>query len=363
MKGKIMALFFCGFFCCQGGCSLPTTEEIRQMRLAEALFESKEYERSREGYQGLLQETLVPWQQAVLTYDIGNVYLAEGKWQEAIQTLRAVPFDNELQSLLRYRVNRNLILAYLQQVESTQEFETAKLSLEQAGKEITQLDANYCQLERARGNEGCVKDPESDLFSSLLAQQTAQLKQKEQEQLIKKISFQEGLKKLENGTQMILKEIALMEQMGVKDGLKAEYQNFYASELGTWMLFWEILKHKLLANQKDPSLKKRQELYEEAYKLFSQGTQQFKEQQLESSKKAFQHSLEIIQALLLIPPPPSEAPVTQEPQPPGQEERSSKPKEEKQKEQLLQELLQMNREDGMPKKEGPSIEHKEEKPW
>jgi len=91
--------------------TLPASEK-EDMPEAAAYYDVGEYRNARELYEQKAQETdLQPWERAILLYNIGTAYLSEGNWKEAIDTLKAVPLEDNPSPLLRERRDRNLAIA------------------------------------------------------------------------------------------------------------------------------------------------------------------------------------------------------------------------------------------------------------
>ncbi len=50
---------------------------------ARAFYAIKDYQKARDIYQEMLVNPFLPWEKAVILYNIGTVLMSEGRWSEA----------------------------------------------------------------------------------------------------------------------------------------------------------------------------------------------------------------------------------------------------------------------------------------
>src|SRR5262249_3615366 len=74
-----------------------------RLREAGQFFEAKEYNRSLEIYDTLLETPLTPWQKAVVRYNIGCALLAQDHTTQAVQQFLGLPLSDDPNYLIPRR--------------------------------------------------------------------------------------------------------------------------------------------------------------------------------------------------------------------------------------------------------------------
>lgn len=166
----LLLMIFSGL-CCQSVNAIEQSDLNRQMQQAHAHFETGNYEKARQLYLSILEEPIEEWQRAVVLYDLGCVFLAEGKWDQAKSSLNAVPLDNDLAPLLHYRISYNLAVANLKEgislVSQNRNIPKAIDNLQEAIQQIDNATTENCSLEQAKGYQDCFPNPALDSMKKL----------------------------------------------------------------------------------------------------------------------------------------------------------------------------------------------------
>ncbi len=363
MKKLILLIIFMAALSSHTTCFGQSNPQL-EMRQAEAFFESKQYSQARQIYQGLLQQSTDSWQRAVLIYNLGCVYLAEGNWDEAIRTLQSVPLNNELAPLLQYRIRHNLSIAFLKRAKSLEDQHAAQAeeSAKAALSETNTIPSAYCILEKVEGKKECDIPPDAETFKQILRQQMSEIKKKQETQRISQAKLPEGLTLLMQGAKEALTYLQSLDEKTIEANLKMRYLNLFSEELTDYESLWNILEKQVHEDASNPATTEWLKLYKSAHKLFQEGISNMKHGLIDQSTTSFQNSLKILEELIAKPPPPSTPP------PSNQPEQQNAPTEERQPEdhsmdQLLQQLLKMEQDDNLIVPKEPTSQKKVEKPW
>lgn len=349
-----------------GLCSIQlAADDTDLMRQAEAFYDVQEYSQARGIYQNILQESLQPWQRAIILYNIGTVFLADKQWDQAISTLQSVPVSDNPSPLLYYQVLHNLILAYIGKAQS----QTLSNNPSQASdlfKKALDLfppaEEAHCTVQKLKGYETCIQLNDLRTLHDYIKQQLAFMLKKQESDAILQTSFQDGLTWLLSAINNMSSHLDFISQPQLKGELKQHYLDLFIEEDKEWLPFWEALKKKIPEADK----KRRTELFLSAENHFSEALSHFEIERLEESKKELEASSEDIKALLAMPPPPSPAqpppPQQQPPELPPQTAPPPKP-EAKTDEQLIRLLLEMEQADNIQAPEQQPLQQKVLRPW
>lgn len=312
------------------------------MQQASAYAETQEYSQARELYQQLLQTNLEPWERAVVLFDMGTVWLQEGNWDQAIATLKIVPFADYPTPLLRYRGDHNLILAYLGKASAVKSAKKANEFLQLALNLIPELQQSYCALRVSQGVEECNSEEALSFLKTYIEKQLATVLQQREAVGIDDASFQEGASLLLEGIQDALSRTKFLQFKELSKDLQQRYRDFFLKEGQQLLPLWQKLSEKVM--QKDPYRSQRIMLLDTARSHFLHGINQMKSSEDEESQQSLESAVDSVMALLALPPPPVESQ-----QPPISEESREQQTQEKTVDQSVQLLLEMERDDTMPK--------------
>lgn len=353
--------------------ALQPSQKVLEMREAEAYFEAQMYPKARERFQNMLQEPLEPWERAIIIYNLGNVWLAAGEWEQAVTTFQSVPLDNHLAPLLSDRIQRNLMLTYLRQAVSILKTGENEQAIELLNKVIgmaSQVDEAKCGLERAEGSQKCTPSFDALAMKLIAREYLAVALNKQQEHYTDNVKLREGLESLLLEADDSVMNAAFVEKNEMPAALQKRYRNVYFQEQTNSLPLWTALKQKL-ENDKQKGSDERMELFISAAKAYGQGSGQFNERLFAEAGKSFEESARDLKKLIakLPPPPPSES--SKKPTPPEKPQRQQQSPQESAQEEKGQEdasekamqiLQRMEQADQIPKSNKP-IRKKELRPW
>ena len=142
---------------------------LGRMQLAKNLFEAGEFQEAISKYEDLLDYPLLPWQTALVKYNIATVLLGSGKWVDALFQFQSIPAIN-LPAQLEANLKRNISLADLMQLKAQVDvLKTAQTAdaFEQANFLFLQFHLDFeaavqaaCRLSQAIGAQSCRIPPE-----------------------------------------------------------------------------------------------------------------------------------------------------------------------------------------------------------
>ncbi len=149
------------------------TAEREEAAKAARYFEAKQYEKALDTYEGLLKQTLTPWERSVVQYNIGCAQLADGHPAAAIAEWSAIPLGVDPFPLLSRRIHTNIAVAKLQQIEkidltSSFAFEKATFLLQQARAYIQRAESEECALQKLEGAISCTPAADLEKIKSLI---------------------------------------------------------------------------------------------------------------------------------------------------------------------------------------------------
>lgn len=336
-----------------------------EMLEAKSYADVKSYQQSLELYNGILDQHLMPWQRAIVLYNIGTVHLFNKQFDEAIDILQNVPIKDHPLPLLKSYVSTNLILAYFGKAESLKKRPSLAIkSLKNAMKQIPEARRAQCSLQIAEGYNEC-QDPKELLFlEDFITEKTAVLLEQEKIDILLHSSFEEGIKELIKLIDESERDLLFLENKNLSESQREKYQNLFLSEIQSWIPIWISLKRKIRVE--DPNSNKKMKLFNASASHFLQALSQMEQRNDVKSKNQFEKSKKYLEELLKLPPMGRES--TEETTP----EKSQKSPKEEAKEERAEDkadiedvthlLIEMNQLDTMKKKES----HKrkgDSKPW
>lgn len=148
-------------------CLSLNAQEGDVQRQAGLFFDAGDYGQAVRQYKIMLESSLSPWQQAIIAYNLGTAKLAQGKWEEALQSFQSIDTAETTLPLLKYRLQINMALARLlifkEKFEviqknpdpSIKDYSPVVQLLQEAATEIAKIEKNRCQLLKAEGNSSC----------------------------------------------------------------------------------------------------------------------------------------------------------------------------------------------------------------
>jgi hypothetical protein len=330
-------------------------EDFQQMRLAKEYFHVKNYSAARDIYQALLQQNLPSWARAVVMFNLGCTQLADKNWDQASKAFSAISLDNPLKPLLDYQIKRNRMLMHIRQAETLNDFSSIQL-LQNAIEDTAPAQKAYCTLQLAEGYANCGESVDILTLKRITFQNLAKLQQT--------LHAEKARGSLKEGLPLLLASIDEAKVNGeflkkkFPTQLKTKYQNLFTAENQKWITLWNALNSHIKNNKNDPEIKKRQELFNTAWKNYKDGLAKVESNQSSEASLSFETSSKAIQALIEMPPPPSagESPKKSESQAPMKNQPAQ------QFDKVLQLLLEMEQADEPTQSSQPPLK-KVEHPW
>ncbi len=131
-------------------------------------YDAGDYDKSIEIYQDLLNDPLSNWQQAIVLYDLGSVYLASGQNDKALSLFNSINLGIDPQRLLLKEIRTNQAIAYLNQSQavtgrSFDEWNKIFFYLQESLHAINSAKEADCELQKAEGSPIC--EPSEDLIA------------------------------------------------------------------------------------------------------------------------------------------------------------------------------------------------------
>jgi Ca-activated chloride channel family protein len=159
VKRKKMMASFLGFYFI----SIPYLEAqtyAESMQTASSAYEAEDYAKSMEIYQDLLTNPLSSWQQAVILYDLGAVYLAAGQNLKALALFNSINLGEDPQRLLLKEIRTDQAIAYLNESQaikgsSLDELNKKFFYLQESLHAIHSAQVADCELQKAEGSLVC----------------------------------------------------------------------------------------------------------------------------------------------------------------------------------------------------------------
>ena len=354
-------LFVCFFIVPCSLFALPSNYPL-QMRKAQAYLENQQFSQALALYQDLLQDSTMPWQRAILMYDIGTVFLEQGEWDKAAETFKAVSYDHELAPLLKYRVMHNMIATHAKRglALKQKDPEAALKWVILAEKELSLLNPIYCDLEKAIGATECQPSEELISLKTILQQQIASIKQEIGAQRIHNANVPAALQYLLESTKQAVEYVGFLNKIpGHHADLMNLYLNLFLDRLNKINPLWENTKTKIRGNSHDPQSQERLQLFQEANAQFKYGLEALSSHDIAMSKTFLEKAYEILNKLLTMPPPPAE----RKEEPSEELKEPMQQKEQAAAKNIEELLLQIYQEDQLPMPKPQSPEKKELQPW
>jgi hypothetical protein len=269
--------------------------------------EAGDYSAARSQYENVLDRKLSSWQKAVLEYDIGTVFLNQGKWDEALVHYKNAQNEADIPVVLDYRLKSNRALARLmlanermQALESNAEASdteyTATIWLfRQVLDEINAANQAFCNLYRAEGGGGaCRSSPEPDEMEIEAKTQIARLLQSYRSYRISHANLLEGIAALLSGAEGLLGSLSFFQEKTLPTDLVKSYLAMYSSAAESWRPLWEALEEKVHSSKN----KEIASLFEGAQKGFFTSLSQMQRKDFSTSQASVEKSIENLNGLL-----------------------------------------------------------------
>lgn len=347
---------------------------LLQMRQAAGFYDIGAYAQAIAIYQELLSEPLSPWQKAALIYDMGNVQLADGNWDQAITNFKGVPVDEAPSPLLLYRTKTNLALSYWQKAHALSHVNTGEAYdqiielLKTSLKEVDLAIEVHCSLEKMEGSAACLPVPDLQHMRSAILGQMALTSLQKSEDSIARPSLEKGLPLLLEGLNDVRAQLNFIQKHTLQGDLKQRYVDFFAHSAQGWLPLWFALKQRVQEIKEQDMTA----LYSNAEKRYKQGIQRLEQQEFEASSAAFDTAAAAIESLIQKLQPKTAPPTgSTGPEMPSSPLKESQPSVEtgipekggSAMDQVLRLLIEMQKEDASLTPTPSTANKKELRPW
>lgn len=316
MKSKDIFIF--SFFLASLSFEVQAQNIEGEEREARLFFEAGDFNRAIIQYKNMQGLSLLPWQQAIITYNLGTSKLGclkttsceigQENLAEALSIFQSINIDDQSLPLLSYRMQINMALVRLSMAQaqskairnnpdaSLEDYSAIVRSLQEAAAEIAKIDSAWCQLSKAEGATTCEVSIEASEMHIELKRQYAQTLQDIHDLMLVHPSVQTGSIMLLTGSKAALKHVDFLNERVFDDNLKTEYVNFFLRQDNSWMPLWEVVGQLI---KQDPD-KEKQNIFQKASKNFSAGTTAMKKQEFLVSQKAFKLSINELNAFVQL---------------------------------------------------------------
>ncbi|MBA3815136.1 MAG: hypothetical protein H0X29_01170 [Parachlamydiaceae bacterium] len=308
-----------------------TQDAESQQREARLYFDAGDFNNAIKQYQRMLEDSLKPWQRAVVTYNLGTTKLgcmqAEverllsneklqktptcgieiEKWNELLQIFRSISLiDSPI--LLDYRLHLNMELTQLlmakMKLEAVESHVNASLEdynailhmLHEAVGGIKEVKRSWCQLSKAEGVATCSPSIESNEIEAELKRQYAQVLQHIYNFMLRHPSAEQGSITLLTGIKAVLKHVNFLIEHQIDDHLSIGYLKLFQQQDYSWLPVWKSI-NELLTNDEN---KEKRIVFQKALKSFTLGLDYMGSRNYPDSQEAFKKSLRELNEFILL---------------------------------------------------------------
>lgn len=279
--------------------------EIHQARL---FFDAGDYGRAGSQYKNMIDEVILPWQKAAISYNYGTALLAQGRFEEALAVLESISIDSDAMPLLALRLKTNIALARLLLANSRQK----TLSLESNASidaynsliflyrevldNIETANMAACRLSKAEGSESCEEYPDLQEMRLEAKKEYVQLLRNFMQTMLTNASLPEGTSALLVSAKVMLQHLDFLNNASMHPELRHKYLQLYLQQENSWRPLWEALENS--AEIKKSENKEKRTLFLEARKAYFDGTHLMAKGDFAQSKKAVEASVLTLNKLL-----------------------------------------------------------------
>jgi Ca-activated chloride channel family protein len=290
-KIAILIIFFAPF--------ILIGEERDSLREGALYFQAGDFSHAEEIYEGLLDAKPPAWEQAVLLYNLGTTFLAQGDGEKAIEAFQEISPEEHLHPLLNLRVQTNSSLAFLDQVLHMKNVTADELekSLYLSWKALMSMEAARkasCNLQKAEGSTICL--PSQNLLNLEISakKQNMAIEDKLKNFRIEQLDLSNGIPLLTASLNQFIKKLELTEVKAMSPSLRQQYRQLLIDEAEKEESLWESIQSKV---NKQIS-KKREAVFLQAKEAYLNGISLLKSGNYSESIKAFQNSYSILDQLM-----------------------------------------------------------------
>jgi len=126
-----------------------------QLKLANGYSSVGSSSQAVQVYRLLLQEATSPWQHAVIAYNMGNTFLSQGSWEEAVGTYDSIVEQDDPVFLSNLSKNSALSRIYWAQQLSDSDLPKGIEQLEQSLEDVKSAKEASCLVQKKMGQNNC----------------------------------------------------------------------------------------------------------------------------------------------------------------------------------------------------------------
>jgi Ca-activated chloride channel family protein len=293
--------------------SLPAQDSIQTKgQEAQTLFNTRFYSQAMDVYKSLLKENLAPWQRAVITYNLGTVYLAAAQSTEALVHFHSISSQDIFSPWLLRNLQINQGFAYFDQAQSLKENrEDQRLYLlEQSLSHLNAAIQTDCRLQLWEDENltNCLNPVDLVSLLNLVYQQLSQIRQNQRNDILKSNEKMTSLFQLIESLQRFKQQIEQLEDYH-------SYDSYLIHQGKTLLHLWEHLHEQPWEEEKSKVLDQGYQDYQKALENLSEATHLIEKslhsiQQLlpeDSSRETIDHLLTNYRILMTYDPLPFQA--------------------------------------------------------
>ena len=278
------------------------------MLQAAAYFEAKDYNNAIDIYENMLQQNLETWEKAIVMYNLGCTYLAEGRWDQAIATFQAVPLNQNLASLVLRRIQTNIAVIYLRQAlalskqmssksppDAVEENDQKMITLLQESlQSLDEANEAACSLAHVEGASACPMPYDLEEMRLHVKQLIASTFAQEDQFQLQHLNLEEGIPLLLICLKSTLANLDFLSQKDFEPGLQEKYFANFVDEAETWLPVWSNLESQVTKEEE------KDKLFVEAQKSFQDTIQMLRVRNLPEARLGLARASEKLNALVQL---------------------------------------------------------------
>lgn len=251
------------------------------VRPAEILSEAYEYPKAASIIDTLKEGKLLPWQQDVLTYDQGTIFLSQGEWDQALTAFNSIPATKVLPPPLQAQLMINEGIAYLEKAKSLQRLEVPPYAV------ILNMQ-NAAIRSFRQAHKSTMANSDSSLLEKIASVQHAITIQKSTTYSLEQSPLQEGMPILLLSLTHFTSDLDFVQSEAVDDNFKEQYLQLYLERQKLWDPLWESQRRNWIYSPLEESQRK------EGAALFDQAEEHYRAAQNAMQKHLWGESREAI---------------------------------------------------------------------
>jgi hypothetical protein len=273
--------------------------------------EAGNYAEALKVYKELEGKAQTAWEKAVLQYDMGGVYLAEKKGDQAIQLWGSLVIEPGLPPLLAERAWTNIAVARYEQAKAllqNEELNRGDLAraiflLHETIGAAKEAEREGCVLQKEKGLTECTDQKDLTILLSAAYEALSSAFEEMDLYLQTKSSLSEAISLFTAAAQVQLRQLALLNKKILTPDIRKEYVGVFYEEAKSWVPAWKNAKINLEQGlEKAIYTSKERELFLSAESFFTEAGKQLQSGEIAEallSWKKMESSLRQLLRLLL----------------------------------------------------------------